>query len=233
MARPCGLPVAEDMRYACDSRIRLCIRLSRQPPSTKSRASQASSSGCVGGVPARPKLSVERTIPRPKYSCHRRLTITRAVNGLSLSAIHLANSRRSPIVGRSPNSASIGFSELRTADEPVNETGTAAGAFPPRIVKNRGSTRLPGAATLPRISTRVSRRGGPHSRTDSAFSNGIEACSFLSLASSSTSGLRAAQDSAIFLRQLVELRARDRHLPRAVRLAAISRQPPRPRCQPA
>jgi hypothetical protein len=114
---------------------------------------------------------------------------TRAVSGLSLSAIHLANSRRNPIVGRNPNSASIGLSELRAAD-PVNETGTAVGVFPPRIVKNRGSTRLPRAATLPRISTCVSRKGGPHSRTESALSNGIDACSFLSLASSSTSGLR-------------------------------------------
>ncbi len=51
--------------------------------STNSDASQSSNSGCVGLSPCRPKLFGERTMPRPKWYCQRRLAITRAASGLS------------------------------------------------------------------------------------------------------------------------------------------------------
>ena len=51
--------------------------------STNSTASQSSSSGCDGGSPILPKLLGVRTMPSPKWCCQRRLTITRAVSGLS------------------------------------------------------------------------------------------------------------------------------------------------------
>ena len=59
------------------------IGLSRQPWATSSVASQSSSSGCDGGSPRTPKSLGVATIPRPKWCCQSRLTITRAVSGLS------------------------------------------------------------------------------------------------------------------------------------------------------
>ena len=58
--------------------ISLWIGLSRQPPRISSPASQSSSSGCVGRSPCVPKSLGVATIPRPKWCCQSRLTITRA-----------------------------------------------------------------------------------------------------------------------------------------------------------
>jgi len=44
----------------------LCSFLIDQPFSMNSAASQSSSFGCVGSVPARPKSEVVFTMPRPK-----------------------------------------------------------------------------------------------------------------------------------------------------------------------
>ena len=53
------------------------------PARTNSVASQSSSSGCVGGSPCVPKSSLVSTMPRPKNCSQTRLTVTRAVSGLS------------------------------------------------------------------------------------------------------------------------------------------------------
>ena len=66
-----------------------------------SRASQSSSSGCVGRSPTMPKLFGVRTIPSPKCPCQMRFTITRAGSGFAGSASHSASSRRPlPLVMR-------------------------------------------------------------------------------------------------------------------------------------
>src|SRR5258705_1554879 len=57
-----------------------------------SSASQSSSSGCVGWEPANPKSLSLSTRPLPKYVCHIRFTVTRAVRGLDGSTSHLARS---------------------------------------------------------------------------------------------------------------------------------------------
>ena len=41
-----------------------------QPSRTNSVASQSSNSGCVGGVPERPKFETLATMPRPKWRDH-------------------------------------------------------------------------------------------------------------------------------------------------------------------
>jgi hypothetical protein len=69
-----------------------CLRL--QPWSMKSRASQSSSSGCVGGSPWAPKSLGVRTIPWPKCQAQTRLTRTRAVSGLSRAVNHFARAAR-------------------------------------------------------------------------------------------------------------------------------------------
>src|SRR2546426_3228506 len=67
----------------------------RLPPGfMNSKASQSSSSGCVGGEPCVPKSFAGSTIPRAKYCCQMRLTMTRAVSGLCGSTIQRARSRR-------------------------------------------------------------------------------------------------------------------------------------------
>ena len=53
------------------------------PLSMNWMANQSSNSGCVGGSPRVPKLEGVATIPLPKWCCQMRLTITRAVRGLS------------------------------------------------------------------------------------------------------------------------------------------------------
>ena len=62
-------------------------------------ASQSSNSGFVGGVPLRPKSLAVSTMPRPKWNCQIRFTMTRAVNGFSGLAIQLASVIRRPRVG--------------------------------------------------------------------------------------------------------------------------------------
>ncbi len=72
----------------------LCIAFMLHPRATNSDASQSSSSGWLGGDPCVPKSLSVSTRPRPKYSCHMRLTATRAVSGFFGSTIHFARSSR-------------------------------------------------------------------------------------------------------------------------------------------
>jgi hypothetical protein len=65
-----------------------------QPLSINSTASQSSNSWFAGGSLVVPKSSVDFTEPTPKISCQNRLTVTRAVSGLSAELIHLARPRR-------------------------------------------------------------------------------------------------------------------------------------------
>ena len=65
-----------------------------QPLRTNSRASQSSSSGCVGASPRWPKSFGVATMPRPNSQCHTRFTYTRAVSGLSGRARNSASSNR-------------------------------------------------------------------------------------------------------------------------------------------
>ena len=69
-------------------------RLTDQPDATNRVARWSSNSGWVGVSPSRPKLSGVRTSPWPNRCCQMRLTITRAVSGLSGEAIQSASSSR-------------------------------------------------------------------------------------------------------------------------------------------
>lgn len=51
-------------------------------------------------MPARPKSLGVRTMPRPKWCCQIRLTITRAVSGFLGLAIQPASARRRPELAR-------------------------------------------------------------------------------------------------------------------------------------
>ena len=92
-----------------------CFRL--QSSAIRRVASQSSNSGCVGGVPSLPKSLVLAAKPRPKCCCHRRLASTRAVKGLSLRVIQLANAVRRPVdcspTGGGVMCASAGSSKVR------------------------------------------------------------------------------------------------------------------------
>ena len=66
-----------------------------QPLSMNSTASQSSSSGWLGNVPCVPKSSSVSTRPRPNSCAQKRLTMTRAVSGLSRSTSQRASPRRS------------------------------------------------------------------------------------------------------------------------------------------
>ena len=68
--------------------------LTDHPLSMNHAANQSSRPGCDGRSPSRPKLSVVATNPRPKCQRHTRFTITRAVSGFFLSAIHWAKANR-------------------------------------------------------------------------------------------------------------------------------------------
>src|SRR5262249_58342634 len=86
-----------------------------------------------------------RPRPRPKWNCQMRLTITRAVGGLSLAASHSASTRRRPEVcawGR--GSGSTGVALVSTDGKP-------------------GSTFAPLLCGLPRRKTKVSSGHGPFS----------------------------------------------------------------------
>ena len=78
-----------------------------QPRFMNSTESQSSNSGCVGGSPILPKLSSVATMPRPKWWNQIRLTITRAVSGLSGDAIHSASANRRPDVRPSDRGISV------------------------------------------------------------------------------------------------------------------------------
>ena len=84
-------------RYVSLVRISRCSFFSDQSASCMNQsASQSSSSGCVGRAPIWPKSLGVATSPSPKWCCQTRLTITRAVSGLSALAIQRASvSRRS------------------------------------------------------------------------------------------------------------------------------------------
>src|SRR5436190_21460759 len=58
--------------------INLWIGFNLQPLRINSVASQSSSSGCVGGSPRLPKSLGVATMPRPRWCCQSRLTMTRA-----------------------------------------------------------------------------------------------------------------------------------------------------------
>src|SRR5436309_2122790 len=77
--------------------MRRCISLIFQPRATNSPASQSSNSGCVGGSPSLPNSLGVGTMPRPKWCCQRRLTITRAVSGFAGSVSHLASAARTQV----------------------------------------------------------------------------------------------------------------------------------------
>ena len=63
-----------------------------------SAASQSSRAGCVGGWPLRPKSKTLGTSAWPKCRSQTWLTATRAVSGLSRSAIHRARASRRPVL---------------------------------------------------------------------------------------------------------------------------------------
>src|SRR5437773_10868363 len=63
----------------------------------KTEASQSRSSGCVGLMPERPKSLGVRTIPRPKWCCQTRFTITRATSGFRGETIQLASRVLRPV----------------------------------------------------------------------------------------------------------------------------------------
>ena len=79
-----------------------------QPRFMNSTASQSSSSGCVGCSPILPKLSSVATMPRPKWWCQMRLTMTRAVSGFCAEPSHSASARRRPDVCPSAGGISVG-----------------------------------------------------------------------------------------------------------------------------
>ena len=70
-----------------------CIAFTDQPDSTNRAASQSSSAGFDGAFSARAEVVGVRTRPSPKWCCQIRLTITRAVSGLSGRASHSASSQ--------------------------------------------------------------------------------------------------------------------------------------------
>ncbi|PYR86343.1 MAG: hypothetical protein DMG18_03030 [Acidobacteria bacterium] len=82
-------------------------RLMLQPRFMNSTANQSSISGCVGGSPIFPKLSSVGTMPRPKWWCQTRLTMTRAASGFSREASHSASALRRPEVRPSAGGISV------------------------------------------------------------------------------------------------------------------------------
>src|SRR5438093_11147146 len=114
----------------------LCIGLNFHPRLTDSDASQSSNSGCVGGTPNLPKSFALATMPRPKWCCQIRLTITRAVTGLSFDAIQFARTERRPLL-RAPAGGSgiLGSGAPRTCGKPGSTLALGAWALP-RIITN-------------------------------------------------------------------------------------------------
>ena len=121
-------------------RIRRCSALRLQPCSTNQRASQSSSSGWVGGSPIVPKSLGVRTRPTPKWYCQTRLTITRAVSGLSRSVNHRASvSRRREVLASPGGAGNFGCDATVTAGTPGPTSGPGLAAWP------RSNKRLTGA----------------------------------------------------------------------------------------
>ena len=106
-------------------------RFTDQPSSMNRPASQSRSSGCVGGVPRRPKLSVVATIPRPKRWCQSRLTMTRARRSLPGPTASSASWSRP--LGASTASALAAKGALPNSDSPRRATGAAGRVCWPRM----------------------------------------------------------------------------------------------------
>src|SRR5262249_1674581 len=116
--RPAAFAFAA-LREVVDSTINFCIHLSRPPPATNHSARQASNAGWVGGPPNLRKSFGVGTRPRPKWCCHRRLTKTRGVSGLSGAASHSASTRRLPLLWASFAGAGIlGSAKPSTVGKP-------------------------------------------------------------------------------------------------------------------
>ena len=98
-----------------------------------STASQSRSALFEHGIPALPKSLGVETRPSPKWNCQIRLTITRDVSGCVGFVIHLAKTRRRPVVK--------GFGDLGII-----------GFFFANTFRNSGSTFALGRPALPRIS---------------------------------------------------------------------------------
>ena len=69
--------------YAADDMMSRCIALTDHPLWMNSTASQSSSSGWVGGSPRVPNSLGVGTSPVPKWCCHSRFAMTRAVRRFS------------------------------------------------------------------------------------------------------------------------------------------------------
>ena len=124
--------------------ISLCMRFSCQPAgdelaSPASRAIPGASAARRGGR----SRSAVATMPRPKWCCQSRLTITRAVSGLS--------GRRDPLRQRQPPAGAVGSVAIAAA------TGLPPGET---IAGKPGCTSAPVLASSPRSSRNVF-GGGP------------------------------------------------------------------------
>src|SRR5262249_50861893 len=114
--------------------------------------------GCVGFEPIAPKLLGVATMPRPKWNCQIRLTIDRAVTGLSARASQRANSRRLP-----PIASGIVLSSTVTQLKAPGVTGTVGeNGAPPARIAQRSAAPPPGFAGMARcVLTARAGRGGP------------------------------------------------------------------------
>src|SRR5262249_46961936 len=119
------------IRYALLVRISRCRAFRLQPCSTNQPASQSSNSGWVGGSPIVPKSLDVRTQPVPKWDCQRRLTLTRAVSGLSGRVNHRARvSRRSEVLASGGGAETLGWDWTNTAGTPGPTSGPGLAAWP-------------------------------------------------------------------------------------------------------
>ena len=95
------------------------------------------------------------------------------VSGFCLPAIHAANCRRRPSVGFTPNSANQGRTNSGVRRAVLIRNGNRLDLSSAQTQSTAADRLfLPGVATLPRIKTRVSLSGRPHSRTDKARGKG-------------------------------------------------------------
>ena len=84
-----------------------------QPLSISSAASQSRSSGCVGGLPFRPKSKTVGTSGVPRCRAQRWFTATRAVSGLRRSVIHSASALRRPLLRHGKATSGSSFAEFK------------------------------------------------------------------------------------------------------------------------
>src|SRR5262249_16874740 len=84
-----------------------------------------------GGSPIVPKSLGVRTKPAPKWDCQTRLTITRAVSGLSGPVNHRARvSRRSEVLASGGGTGNLGWDWTTTAGTPGPTSGPGVAAWP-------------------------------------------------------------------------------------------------------